>query len=161
MVNINIILFGKLREKYLKEASEEYEKRLKGYCKLKIHEYSPAKISENPSEKEIASALSAEAKIISQFYSEKNTYNIAMCIEGENLSSEKLAEKMEKITVNGTATINFVIGSSFGISDEIKKASDYKLSMSKMTFPHRLARIMLLEQIYRGFKINNGGKYHK
>ena len=106
-------------------------------------------------------ALSAEGKAMMNLLTGNNCYNITMCIEGKQLSSTELAEKTEKISVDGKSTLNIVIGSSFGIADEIKAMSDFKLSMSKMTFPHQLARVMVLEQLYRAFQINSGGKYHK
>ncbi|NLZ45055.1 MAG: 23S rRNA (pseudouridine(1915)-N(3))-methyltransferase RlmH [Clostridiales bacterium] len=161
MININIISVGKLKEKYLKMASDEYLKRLSGFCRLNIIELNEYKISDNPSAKEIENGLSAEAKIMSQYINVKSAFNIAMCIEGKKLSSEKLSKEIEKCGVNGFSTLNFIIGSSFGISEEIKNKSHLKLSMSDMTFPHQLARIMLLEQIYRSFQISKGTKYHK
>ena len=93
--------------------------------------------------------------------SAKGAYNIAMCIEGKQLSSTELSEKLTSVAVSGYSTVNFIIGSSFGMSEEIKKAADLRLSMSKMTFPHQLARIMLLEQVYRAFRIAKGSRYHK
>lgn len=161
MLNINIITVGKLKEAYLRDACAEYSKRLGGFCKLNITELPESRLPDNPSEKEISSALSHEGKAIADLLSGNNSYNIAMCIEGKQLSSEKLAEKIENISVDGKSRLNFIIGSSFGISEEVKSLADLKLSMSEMTFPHQLARVMLLEQIYRSFQIINGGKYHK
>ncbi len=161
MINVNIVTFGKLKESYLREASDEYKKRLQSFCKLKIVELAPIKMSENPSEKEISTALASEAKMLTPYISEKNAVNIAMCIEGKQISSEELSEKIENYGVSGNSTVNFFIGSSHGISEEIKQKCQLKLSMSKMTFPHQLARVMLLEQIYRAFSISNGSKYHK
>lgn len=161
MLNVNLIVVGKLKESYLREASAEYSKRLRAFCKLKITELPESKLSENPSEKEILAALSNEGKAISSLMPSKDCYNIAMCIEGKQLSSEKLAELIGKISVEGKSTLNFIIGSSRGIAQEVKNWSDFRLSMSKMTVPHQLARVMLLEQVYRAFQINSGGKYHK
>ncbi len=158
MLNIKIITVGKLKEKYLKDASEEYLKRMKRFGKVNVIELDEYKLSDNPSEKEIEKALDAEGECILK---NSTGYIITMCIEGKQLSSIKLAEKLETITVNGQSTITFIIGSSHGLSNKVKFESDFKLSMSEMTFPHQLARIMLLEQIYRAFQINNGGKYHK
>lgn len=161
MLNVNLITVGKLKEGYLREACAEYAKRLQAFCKLNIVELNESRLSDNPSEKEIKTALSAEGKAMMNLLTGNNCYNITMCIEGKQLSSTELAEKTEKISVDGKSTLNIVIGSSFGIADEIKAMSDFKLSMSKMTFPHQLARVMVLEQLYRAFQINGGGKYHK
>ena len=161
MIRINLITVGKLKEQYWRDASAEYSKRLKAFCQLDIVELAESRLSDSPSEKEIASALAAEAKAMSAYTDKKGAFNIAMCIEGRQLSSEKLAERISLCGTNGYSTINFIIGSSFGISEEVKKKADLKLSMSEMTFPHQLARIMLLEQIYRGFQILNHTKYHK
>ena len=161
MLNVNIITVGKLKEAYLRDACAEYAKRLGGFCKLTITELPESKLPDDPSGKEIDIALSNEGKAIAEKISGNNSYNIIMCIEGKQMSSEKLAEKIGQVSVEGKSRINFVIGSSFGISEEIKKLADLRLSMSEMTFPHQLARVMLLEQLYRSFQIINGGKYHK
>lgn len=160
MMNLQLIVLGKLKEKYMKEFSAEYEKRLSAYCKFTVTEIEPIKLSENPSPGEISNALAKETQmIISKL--PKGAYIFSMCIEGKQFSSEEFAEKLEDIALSGKSTAVFIIGSSFGLSDEIKKMSDFKFSMSKMTFPHKLARIMLTEQIYRAFSINSNGKYHK
>ncbi len=161
MLNVNLITVGKLKESYLRDACAEYQKRLQAFCKLNIVELNESRLPDSPSEKEIKTALSNEGKAMMSLLSGNSCYNITMCIEGEQLSSVKFAEKLEKISVDGKSTVNIVIGSSFGIADEIKAMSDFKLSMSEMTFPHQLARVMLLEQLYRAFQINSGGKYHK
>lgn len=161
MLNVNLITVGKLKESYLRDACAEYQKRLQAFCKLNIVELNESRLSDSPSEKEIKTALSNEGKAMMSLLSGNSCYNITMCIEGIQLSSVKFAEKLEKISVDGKSTVNIVIGSSFGIADEIKAMSDFKLSMSEMTFPHQLARVMLLEQLYRAFQINSGGKYHK
>lgn len=161
MLNINLITVGKLKESYLRDACAEYQKRLQAFCKLNIVELNESRLPDSPSEKEIKTALSNEGKAMMSLLSGNSCYNITMCIEGKQLSSVKFAEKLEKISVDGKSTVNIVIGSSFGIADEIKAMSDFKLSMSEMTFPHQLARVMLLEQLYRAFQINSGGKYHK
>ena len=160
MMNINFIVLGKLKEKYMKEFSAEYEKRLSAYCKVTVTELEPVKLSDNPSQSEIDNALNKEMQMILSKIP-KGSYVFSMCIEGKQLSSEELSQKLEDIALSGKSTVTFIIGSSFGLSDEIKKMSDFKFSMSKMTFPHKLARIMLTEQIYRGFSISNNGKYHK
>ena len=160
-MNINIIAIGKLKESYLREAAYEYSKRLSGFCKLNIIEIPESRLSENPGEKEIQNALTNEARLIEEQINKKSALNIALCIEGRQLSSEELSQKISSAGVNGKSTINFIIGSSFGISPDVKSKADFKLSMSKMTFPHQLARVLLLEQIYRAFQISSGGKYHK
>ena len=160
MININFIVLGKLKEKYMKEFSAEYEKRLSGYCKLTVFELEPVKLSDNPSEQEIKNALTKETQMI-KVKIPKNSFVFSMCIEGKQMSSEELSKKLEDIALSGKNNITFIIGSSFGLSDEIKQMSDYKFSMSKMTFPHKLARIMLTEQVYRALSITNNAKYHK
>lgn len=161
MIKINLITVGKLKEKYWRDAAAEYAKRLSAFCKLDIVELNESRLSDNPSEKEKLAALDNEAESIAKYIDSSNTYNIAMCIEGKIISSEELSAKIEDCGTNGFSTINFIIGSSFGIAQSVKQKCDFKLSMSKMTFPHQLARIMLLEQIYRGFQISNHTKYHK
>ena len=160
MQTVNIICLGRLKESYLRDACKEYEKRLKGYCTLKITELEPILLPGEPSEKQIANALEKEADMIEKKLA-ANALTVAMCIEGSQMSSEQLAKQFETDAVSGTGSLSFIIGGSFGLSDEVKKRADLKLSMSKMTFPHQLARVMLLEQIYRAFQINSGGKYHK
>ena len=161
MLNVNIITVGKLKEAYLRDACAEYAKRLGGFCKLTVTELPESKLPDDPSEKEIGIALSKEGKAIKDLLSENNSYNVVMCIEGKQMPSEKLAEMIGRVSVEGKSKINFVIGSSFGIAEEIKKLADLRLSMSEMTFPHQLARVMLMEQLYRSLQILNGGKYHK
>lgn len=160
MMNIQIIVLGKLKEKYMKDFSAEYEKRLSGFCKLTVTELEPVRLSDNPSEKEIANALKKEAVLIKEKML-PNAFVFSMCIEGKEISSEELSRQIENIGISGQNNIVFIIGSSFGLSEEIKKESNIRLSMSPMTFPHKLARIMLLEQIYRAFSISHGSKYHK
>ena len=157
MLNIKIITVGRLKEKYLRDACSEYLKRLKRFGNVQVIELDEYRLSDNPSDREIEKALEIEGNNIK----EAKGYLIAMCIEGKQLSSVKLAEKISQISVDGQSNISFIIGSSFGIAENVKKSADFKLSMSDMTFPHQLARVMLLEQIYRAFQINNNGKYHK
>lgn len=160
MVSVTIICEGKLKEKYLRDACDEYSKRLGAFCKLNIIELSAKRISDNPTQGEIDNALVGEGKeILSKI--PQGSYVYAMCIEGKQMPSGRLAKAIDNCTVSGKSNIVFIIGGSFGLSDEVKKAADYKLSMSEMTFPHQLARVMLLEQIYRAFQISSGGKYHK
>ena len=160
MLNITIIAIGKLKEQYLRDASAEYQKRLSASCKLNIIELNPEKLSDNPSAKEIENALNSEAKkIIEKIPKGAKVYS--MCIEGKQRTSEELSAEIDSLAVEGVSNIVFIIGGSFGLSDEVKKLSAFRLSMSKMTFPHQIARIMLLEQIYRAMQISIGTKYHK
>lgn len=157
-MTINLIVIGKLKENYLRSACAEYVKRLGRYCTFELHELEECRLSDNPSGKEIASALKKEAEQIKRF---AKGMIVPMCIEGRQLSSPELSERICGAGVNGFSTVTFIIGSSFGLDDEIKSMGAFKLSMSKMTFPHQLARVMLLEQIYRAFQIASNGKYHK
>ena len=159
-MNITVIALGKLKEKYLTDAISEYSKRISAYGKLQIIELNPVRLSDNPSQTEIDNALSKEAEEIKKKIP-NNSYVFTLCIEGKEKSSESFAKAINDATVNGKSNIVFIIGSSFGLSPEIKSLSDFKLSFSPMTFPHQLMRVMLLEQIYRAFQINNNGKYHK
>lgn len=160
MMNVQLIVLGKLKEKYMKDFANEYEKRLSAYCKMTVVELEPVKLSDNPSQSEIDNALAKETKMIKDKIP-KNSFIFSMCIEGKQMSSEELSQKMEDIALSGKNSVVFIIGNSFGLSKEIKQMSDFRFSMSKMTFPHKLARIMLTEQLYRGFSISNNGKYHK
>ena len=147
MLSIRLICVGKMKEKFYIDAYNEYAKRLSAYCRLELTE-----IPESSLDKEAAAVIK---------YLDKSAYVIAMAIEGEKLSSEALAEKINSLAVNGTSQIVFIIGGSEGLSDDVKRRADCRLSMSDMTFPHHLARVMLAEQIYRSFKINEGSRYHK
>lgn len=157
-MNINLIVIGKLKEEYLRSACAEYIKRLSRFCTFELHELDEYRLGENPSEKEIAAALGKEAEQIKRF---AKGFIIPMCIEGRQLSSIDLSQKISSAGVNGFSTVTFIIGSSFGLAEEIKSMGNFRLSMSEMTFPHQLARVMLLEQIYRAFQIASGGKYNK
>ena len=159
-MTVRIIALGKLKEAYLRDAVAEYEKRLKLFCRLQIVEISPYRLPDNPSRSQILDALEKEAVEIDRLIPH-GAYVFSMCIEGKMLASESFSRQIEKAAVDGAATVVFIIGSSFGLSERIKAKSDFRLSMSPMTFPHQLARVMLLEQIYRAFQIANGGKYHK
>ncbi len=160
MMNITVICLGKLKESYLKDAIQEYSKRISAYGKLTITELSPVKLPDNPTPTQIEVALEKEAEEIIK-KTPSNAFVIPLCVEGTLKSSEELASKFNEISLSGKSNIVFIIGSSFGLSEKIKKQSDLKLSFSKMTFPHQLMRVMLLEQIYRAFQINTNGKYHK
>ncbi len=159
MIKITFITLGKLKEKYLRDAVDEYSKRLSRYCKLEIVELSPINLPEKPSQSEIDIALQKESELIEKRIPE-NCKIITLCVEGKAYSSEQLADFVDQNTNSGK-NMCFIIGSSYGLSDTIKKKSDLRLSVSAMTFPHQLFRVMLLEQIYRAFKINEGSTYHK
>jgi len=159
-MRINIVCVGKIKEKYLKLGIDEFKKRLSKYCKLEIIELEDEKAPENLSDKEMLMIKEKEGKkILSKI--KDNSYVIALAIDGKNLSSEELAETINKLGVRGISNITFVIGGSLGLSDEVLSRADYKLSFSKMTFPHQLMRLILLEQVYRAYRINNGEPYHK
>ena len=158
MMSINLIAVGKLKEDYLRAASAEYAKRLQAFCTLKITEVEECRLSDRPSEAEIKNALETEAKSIMKY---AKGLIIPMCIEGKQMKSEALSEKIEETALSGCSEISFVIGSSYGLADSVKNSGGLRLSMSEMTFPHQLARIMLLEQIYRAFMISAGKSYHK
>ena len=159
-MRINILCVGKIKEKYLKLGIDEFKKRLSKYCKLEIIELEDEKAPENLSDKEMLMIKEKEGKkILSKI--KDNSYVIALAIDGKNLSSEELAETINKLGVRGISNITFVIGGSLGLSDEVLSRADYKLSFSKMTFPHQLMRLILLEQVYRAYRINNGEPYHK
>ena len=155
---IQLIAVGKLKERWMRDGFTEYEKRLARYCKFTLTELPESRLPDAPNESEITQALEQEGKAILQAAKGKL---IALCIEGTPRSSEQLAAVLEQAGVTGDSAVSFVIGSSFGLSDAVKRQADLKLSMSPMTFPHQLARILLMEQIYRAFQINSGGKYHK
>lgn len=158
MINVKIVAVGNLKEQYLRDAFSEYSKRLKRFCNFQICEINECKLPDSPSQKEIQKALETEGKAILK---ESKGYIAAMCIEGRQLSSTEFAKKLDNAASEGGSWVTFVIGSSFGLSDEVKSVANFRLSMSEMTFPHQLARVMLTEQIYRGFQINSNGRYHK
>ncbi len=141
MLNITVLCVGTLKEKYLRDAVAEYSKRINGFAKLTV--------LETANDRQLISKLS------------KKAYKFALCIEGKQLSSEELSDKISSISVNGISEIIFVIGDSDGMGEDVKAACDFRLSFSKMTFPHQLMRVILLEQIYRALSIANNGKYHK
>ena len=159
-MNISVISVGKLKEKYLKLGIEEFSKRLSKYCKLDLIELEDEKCPENLSEKDMEIVKNKEGqRILSKI--KNNSYVIALAIDGKNLSSAELADTISKLAVRGNSHITFIIGGSLGLSDEVLKRADYKLSFSKMTFPHQLMKLILLEQVYRSFRINNNEPYHK
>ena len=160
MQKVTLICVGKLKEKFYAQATAEYAKRLSRFCKLEIVVLPESRLSDSPSPAEISQALTAEAALI-EAKLPKGSALVAMCIEGEELSSPQLAEKMRQFAVSGVSNLTFLIGGSVGLFPAIKAQADFRLSMSPMTFPHHLARVMLLEQIYRAYQINAGTKYHK
>lgn len=160
MLEVTVVCIGKLKEQYLRDACAEYSKRLSAFCRLKVVELSAERLSDSPSQAEIEKALFAEGKKILEKIPERAAI-ISMCIEGKQLSSEETAKKLSSLAAQGVGSVAFVIGGSFGLSQEVKQKSLLCLSVSKMTFPHQLFRVMLLEQIYRAFQIENGSKYHK
>ncbi len=160
MLNIRIVCVGRLREQFYIDAFNEYSKRLSACCKLECIELSETKLGSSPSDKEIAAALDKEAAEIERTLG-RDAYVIAMCVEGRQLKSEAFAQRISSLAVSGRGRLCFVIGGSFGLSPRIKQRADMRLSMSEMTFPHHLARVMLAEQLYRAFKIIEGSKYHK
>ena len=159
-MNITIISVGKLKEKYLKQGIEEYLKRLKSYAKVNIEEVPDEQAPDNLSEAEIEEVKRKEGeKILSKL--SQDTYCITLEIEGKQLTSEAFAKKIDDLATYGKSKIAFIIGGSHGLSDAVKKRSDFALSFSKMTYPHQLMRLILVEQIYRAFRINRGEPYHK
>ena len=160
MFEITLIAMGKLKEKFYLSAAQEYEKRLKGYCQFKILELPEVRLPDAPSPAEIQAGLEKEADLILTKIP-KGAWFCVLTPEGKMLSSEALADKLKSVKVSGKSSACFLIGSSFGIAQRIKVKADFKLSMSPMTFPHHLARIMVLEQLYRAEAIQAGSKYHK
>ena len=160
MFSITLICMGKCKEKFYIAAAEEYAKRMKGYCEFKLLELPEYRLPENPSQSEIQQGLAKEAEAIRKAIP-KGAWFCTLTPEGKLLSSEELADTMKTVKNSGKSAACFLIGSSFGMDPSLKAQADFKLSMSKMTFPHHLARVMVLEQIYRAFKINEGSSYHK
>lgn len=160
MLDITLIAMGKLKEKFYLEACAEYEKRLKGYCRFNLLELPEVRLPEDPSPAEIAAGLEKEAEMIFSKIP-KGSWLCVLTPEGKLLSSEALADKIRSVKNAGKSSLCFLIGSSFGMSPRVKEKADFKLSMSPMTFPHHLARVMVLEQIYRAEAIQAGSKYHK
>ncbi len=159
-MSVQVICVGKLKERFYIDAVKEYEKRLSGCCKLQLVELPEERLPENPSQAQIDAALAKERGAVKGKIA-KGAMVIALCIEGEQLSSNQLAEKLRVWAADGVSQLTFLVGSSYGMHPDLKSLASLRLSMSPMTFPHHLARVMLLEQIYRAFKINEGSKYHK
>lgn len=159
-MKITVITVGKIKEKYLKDAIDEYRKRLSKYCKLEIVEVADEKTPDNASTVVEDSIRSKEAERILK-YVKDDAYVITLEINGKQVSSEELADKIEKLGIQGVSHIIFIIGGSIGLGREVLEKSDFALSFSKMTFPHQLMRVILLEQVYRSYRIINGEPYHK
>ena len=160
MLSIRLICVGKLKERYFAEAVAEYEKRLSAFCRLELIELPEERLSERPSLAEIDVALEREAQLIEKKLL-KDGMLVCLCVEGTQQNSEVFAELLSRAENSGRPRISFVIGGSYGMAQRLKEKADVRLSMSKMTFPHHLARVMLAEQLYRGFQIKEGTRYHK
>lgn len=159
-MNITILAVGKLKEKYWKDAIEEYSKRLSRYCTFRITEVKESLLRANPSEADEEAVKTAEGReLLSKIKS--SDYVITLEIKGKALSSTELAERIEELGITGKSSVVFIIGGSLGLSEEVSRRADFKLSFSAMTFPHQMMRVILLEQIYRSFKINRHEAYHK
>ena len=159
-MKITILCVGKIKENFYRDAIAEYKKRLSRYCKLEILEVADEKTPENASELMEKQIKEKEAERMEKYLRE-DAYVIALAIEGTQLDSVALSQKIEKLGTSGVSHIIFIIGGSLGIAEHLLKRADYKLSFSKMTFPHQLMRVILLEQIYRGYRIMSGEPYHK
>ena len=160
MFNITLITMGKLKEKFYISAAEEYAKRLGAYCRFSLVELPEQRLPENPSPAEISAGLEKEAELILSKIP-KGAWLCVFTPEGKELSSEQFAQKLSEVKISGKSAACFLIGSSFGMAQKIKYNADFRLCMGKMTFPHHLARIMVLEQLYRAEAIQAGSKYHK
>jgi rRNA large subunit m3Psi methyltransferase RlmH len=160
MLGIKLICVGRMREKFYIDAFAEYAKRLQAYCRFELTEIPEQRLGDRPAEKEIAAALEREGQEILKAVP-PDAYLAALCVEGKQMPSEGMAELIAARENSGKPKLCFVIGGSYGLSPAVKARADRRLSMSQMTFPHHLARVMLAEQIYRGFKINEGSMYHK
>ena len=158
MLEVKIICIGKLKEKYWRDAVQEYTKRLSAFCRFSVVELSEVRVPQDPNNAQIEKVLEEEAKAVMAAVGRSTAY--ALCIEGKMLSSEKLASEIESEAVSGTSSLAFIIGSSHGLHESVKRLGK-RISMSPMTFPHQLARVMLCEQLYRAFSIQAGTKYHK
>ena len=160
MQRVTILCVGKLKEKFYIDAAAEYVKRLQRHCKLELIELPEQRLPDDPSPAEIQKALRAEGDAIRERLPKSGAV-IALCIEGKPCSSEELSRRMAEFGVQGKTQLTFLIGGSVGLDEDLKRQADWRLSMSPMTFPHHMARIMLLEQIYRAYQIAGGAKYHK
>ena len=160
MLTCRIVCVGKLKEEYWRQACAEYEKRLRPFCKLSVVQIEEERTPEKPSPAQIDAVIEAEGRRILQAIPAGSTVT-ALCIEGKGMTSERLSQQIEEWKTAGRADLTFVIGGSWGLSEAVKREAALRLSMSDMTFPHQLARVMVLEQLYRAAQIASGGKYHK
>ena len=160
MLDISLICVGRLKELYYTEAADEYRKRLSGCCRLNVVEIPEQRLPDNPSGPQIDAALRKEREAINKRCPER-AFTAAMCVEGLEISSTELSEFLMKCAGSGVSKICFITGGSYGLHPDLKAAADARFSLSRMTFPHHLARIIILEQLYRAFSIAEGGKYHK
>lgn len=156
LLSVNLISVGKVKEKYINMGIEEFTKRLQSFVKFNLIE-----LKEDGNDSNREESIKKESILIKNCLEKSKGYNILLDVQGKEFSSETMAIEIEKLTVNGISTINFIIGGSYGVSDEIKTISNIRLSFSKMTFPHQLMRLIFLEQLYRWFTITNNIKYHK
>lgn len=159
MMTVNFIAMGKLKESWFREACAEYRKRLGAFAKVTVTEPDPVALPNEPSGAQIERALEREAELIRE--RARGTFRVAMCVEGKALSSVELAERLDALANGGVSAVSFIVGSSFGLAESLKRECELRLSMSPMTFPHGLARVMLFEQVYRAFSILNNSRYHK
>ena len=155
-MEIKIITVGKIKEKYINLGIDEFIKRLQAFAKVSIIE-----LKEDGNDSNREDSIKKEGILIKNILEKFKGYNILLDVDGKNISSEEMSKEIERLTVQGSSTINFIIGGSYGVSEDVRKMSNFRLSFSKMTFPHQLMRVILLEQIYRAYKINAGEPYHK
>lgn len=160
MLQVRLVCTGRMKERFYIGAFNEYAKRLSAYCRFECVELPEIKLPENPSIKETEAALKKEAAAMERNIP-RDALRVAMCVEGRQQTSEEFARLLSDRALSGRPSVCFLIGSSFGLDEEFKNSADMRLSLSAMTFPHHLARVMLAEQIYRGFKIGEGSRYHK
>jgi len=156
LLSVNLICVGKIKEKYIIQGIEEFSKRLQSFIKFNLIE-----LKEDGNDSNREESIKKESLLIKNNLEKFKGYNILLDVKGREFSSEEMSEAIEKLTVQGTSTINFIIGGSYGVSDELKALSNIRLSFSKMTFPHQLMRLIFMEQLYRWFTITNNIKYHK
>ena len=160
MQRVNVLCVGKLKEKFYADAAAEYVKRRGRCCRREVTELPEQRLPEDPSPAQIAQALAAEAAAIRERLPRSGAV-VALCIEGQLCSSEDLARRLNDLAVGGAGQVTFLIGGSFGLDESLKRSADWRMSMSPMTFPHHMARVMLLEQLYRAYQIQQGTRYHK
>lgn len=160
MLTLRIAAVGKLKERHFAEACAEYQKRLGGFCRLQMIEIPEARLPDSPSVSQIRQALAREGEQLLRA-ADKKDFLVALCVEGDSLTSPQLSEQLRRLQNAGHSAVCFAIGGSYGLDDAVKEAAGLRMSMSAMTFPHQLARVMLLEQLYRAFSLAAGGKYHK